>query len=384
MSSGSFAVLAKNTMNSIGGFNKFFAACPGALATWKKIKDRQWEAAPQPVKDQAEVYEETAFKRHLCQHKNLWVDPELGTICSQKELAEYCHFKQDMWRMAHWGGLLPIIGGYALPLYVFWFGNNTWVPSTFNSTPEQVLEWRKSQDLYRYKHAPALLAFERWFAQYHMNISQESGLAFDMLYDKNDVRKDPKLMRKIADGNERVFPFFRCRRKQIRCIAHAMGIPSFPMFAQINLQARIKDYWEIIWNEDLIVIKGNLHQAMSDEELQDYAWRRFMSPYDKELSRDEILRRVEDYHAYLGSSFVSEGRTPNIFITINYVMGYYNDPAYLEGDIAELDSNDFDHLQSWGKDAFLKRLEFENGPLRDQVEAHSIKSLAEREKRLAE
>lgn len=384
MATGSFSVLQKNLFNSVGGVAKFAAAAPGAFATWKKIKDRQWEHGPQHIKDQAEQWEDCQWKRHFCQHKNIWVDPDLGKVVSQKELAAYHHFKVDSWKMAHWGMLLPIMGGYAAIPYLFWFGNNTWVPSGFNATPEQLAKWREDQDLYRYKHAPHSILHNRQYFCTQLKFSETGGAKIDEVYEKNDVRKDPTVVAAVAKGIDEPVPFWRCRRKQLRVMARAMGIPTFPMWFKINIQARIKDYWEIAWNEDYMTIQGQLHKSFTDEELQDYCWRRFLAPYDKNLTREQLTQRLEDYFQVLGKDFIAEGKTPNIWIFTDYCLSYYHDPAYLEGDISELDKNDFDHLQSWGKDAFLKRLEFENGPLRDQVEAHSFKVLEERKKRLEE
>jgi len=69
----------------------------------------------------------------------------------------------------------------------------------------------------------------------------------------------------------------------------------------------------------------------------------------------------------------------NIFQTIGYVFGNYDEPGYLETDFSDLERNDYEHLSYWSKDSFIKRLEFENGPLRDQVEATVQKKLADRD-----
>eukprot|EP00455_Lapot_gusevi_P047661 TRINITY_DN6475_c0_g1_i3.p2 TRINITY_DN6475_c0_g1~~TRINITY_DN6475_c0_g1_i3.p2 ORF type:complete len:187 (-),score=47.75 TRINITY_DN6475_c0_g1_i3:257-817(-) len=168
------------------------------------------------------------------------------------------------------------------------------------------------------------------------------------------------------------------RRKSLRLLCRSMVFPTFPMWSRLCQGTRVRDYWNLAWNEDYIVIRDGLQNTMTDAELYDYAWRRFLAPYDKNLSREEVAKRVADYHTLLGEEFMTSGKAPNLVVLSNYAFGYYNEPSYLEEDIAELDKNDYDHLASWGKDAFLRRLEFENGPLRDQVEAHTQRLLAER------
>lgn len=384
MASGSFAVLSKNLVNSVSGFAKFATASGAALGTYKKIKDRVYLHAPQSVKDQQEVWEESAWSTHICQHKNLWVDKELSTEVSQKELAEFIHYKQDFWRVAHWGLALPLVGGWVLPLYAVWFGNDTWVPSTFNANAEQLTAWRHAQDLVRYKYAANVIHATRWFPEMHVKVQEPQPGMWDDLFEKNDVRRDPKFARGVAAGYDKILPYYTARRKHLMQIARAMGIPTFPSGSKVCLGKRIGDYWDLVWNEDYMVIKQGLVEKFSDEELQDYAWRRFLAPYDKNLTREQVLERVGDYHAFLGPKFVEDGATPNLFVCATWCIGYYNEPAYLEGDISELDGDDFTHMAHIGKDAFMRRLEFENGPLRDQVEAHSFKKIAERQKLINE
>eukprot|EP00744_Colponema_vietnamica_P000099 GILI01000191.1.p1 GENE.GILI01000191.1~~GILI01000191.1.p1 ORF type:complete len:512 (-),score=222.25 GILI01000191.1:142-1677(-) len=198
------------------------------------------------------------------------------------------------------------------------------------------------------------------------------------LWEKNDVRRDPKITRDAAELYDAFFQFHEMRRVSGRLLGRAMGIPTFPLWSKICIGTRIKDYWDLTWNEDYMVISQKSLESLSDEELYDYANRRFLAPYDKELTREQLLERVNDYFTFLGAEFVENGKAPNILITSAYCLGYYNDPAYLVEDIAELEKDDFEHLASWPKDAFLRRLEFENGPLRDQVEAHTVKLLDER------
>lgn len=164
---GSFATLTKNLKTVGPGLVSFVAGGGSAFSTWKKMQDRTWNLAPESVRDNAEVYESTYVKKHHCQDKNMWVDKELCTEVSQKEVAQLMSYKQDMWRVMHGGLSALLFGGYSLPLYALWLGNDTFVPSTFNSTEAELKEWRKAQDLYRYKFASAYLGETRWFYDHH-------------------------------------------------------------------------------------------------------------------------------------------------------------------------------------------------------------------------
>ncbi|ORC84178.1 uncharacterized protein TM35_000481390 [Trypanosoma theileri] len=376
---GSWSILKKNCSNFFPGLAVFARQTQEALDIWLRIYNRQLKYGPADFVEQSETYSPDYHKRFHSQDKNMWVDMELSKEVSQKEVAKLMAYKLDMWRMVHCTGSTLVIGGYALPLALFWLANDTWVPSSFNRTPEELKAWRHAQDLYRYRSVPSYLTDTKWFFDFHAypwNETQER--AWDDLFEKNDVWRDPKVVRPAAEMYDGFIKFELIKRKSLRHLCRSMNIPTFPMLTRLCNGTRVRDYWNLAWSEDYMVITQKLHEKMSDEELYDFAWRRFLAPYDKNLTREEVMKRVEDYFTFLGPEFLEKGKAPNLVILTNYVLGYYNDPAYLEEDIAELDKNDYDHLASWGKDAFLRRLEFENGPLRDQVEAHTQKLLAER------
>ncbi|CBH14967.1 uncharacterized protein TEOVI_000364200 [Trypanosoma equiperdum] len=376
---GSWSVLKKNCSNFFPGLLAFAQQTQEAYGIWLRIYNRQQKYGPTDFVEQSETFSPDYHKRFHSQDKNMWVDKELCTEVSQKEVARLMTYKLDMWRMAHCAGALLATGGYAIPFGLFWLANDTWVPSSFNLTGEELRAWREAQDLYRYRSAPSYLTDTKWHFDFHAypwNETQER--AWDDLFEKNDVRRDPKVVRPAAEMYDGFIKFELIRRKSLRHLCRSMNIPTFPMLARLCNGTRVRDYWNLAWCEDYMVITQRLHESMTDEELYDYAWRRYLAPYDKNLNREQLMERVEDYFEFLGPDFVAHGKAPNLVILTNYVLGYYNDPAYLEGDISELDKNDYDHLASWGKDAFLRRLEFENGPLRDQVEAHTQRLLAER------
>lgn len=376
---GTWAVLKKNCTNLVPGLTAFAKESQQAFNTWKAVYSRGQKYGPAPFVEQSEHYSPDYWKRGHSQDENVWVDMKLSEEVSQPQLAQLIRNKVDFWRMCHVCMAPVVFGGYGLLPAVLWLSSDTWTPSSLSVTAEEKRAWREAQDLYRYRSAPAFITDTKWHFDlncYPFNTAQERG--WDELFEKNDVRRDPKVVRAAAEMYDHFITLILIKRKSLRHLARSMNLPTYPMLTRLCASTRIKDYWNMIWNEDYMVIKDKLHEKMSDDELYEFAWRRFLAPYDKNLTRDQVMTRVEDYFEFLGPKFMEEGKAPNLIILCNYVLGYYNDPAYLTEDISALDGNDFDHMAPLGKDAFLRRLEFENGPLRDQVEAHSQKLLEER------
>ncbi|CCW62924.1 unnamed protein product [Phytomonas sp. EM1] len=376
---GTWNLFKTNYPNISPGLRVFVRQSVDAFKTWRKIYHRGRQYGPTDYVEQAEVYSPDYWKRGISQEKNVWVDMKLSEEVSQKELAQLIRCKLDAWRVAHVCAAPLLIGGYALPLAVLWLSSYTWVPYSFCLTEEEKKEWYEAQDLYRYRSIPSFLADTKWYFDFHaypFNAVHER--AWEELFEKNNVRRDPKVVRPAAEMYEGFIRFDWIRRKSLRHLARSMNLPTFPMLTRMCAMTRIRDYWNLIWNEDYMVITQELHKTMSRDELYEFAWRRFLAPYDKNLSQAQLIERVNDYFEFLGPDFVKEGKTPNLIVLSCYVFGYYNDPAYLVEDISDLEKNDFQYMSGLAKDAFMRRLEFENGPLRDQVEVHTQKLLAER------
>ncbi|CCW70376.1 unnamed protein product [Phytomonas sp. Hart1] len=376
---GSWSLFTKSYGSVIPGFNIFVHQTIDAFKTWRTIYRRGRRYGPEDYVDQAEVYSPDYWKRGVSQEKNVWVDMRLNEEVSREELSRLIRYKLDAWRIAHICAAPFLIGGYALPLALFWLSNYTWMPFSFCQTKETKKIWYEAQDLYRYRSIPSFLADTKWFFDFHaFPFNPVHERAWEELFEKNNVHRDPKVVRLAGDMYDKFIRFDMIRRKSLRHLARSMNFPTFPMLTRMCGMTRIRDYWNLIWNEDYMVISRGLHKTMSHEALYEFAWRRFLAPYDKNLSQEQLMERVEDYFAFLGPDFMKKGQTPNIIILSSYVFGYYNDPAYLVEDISELERNDFEYMSGFAKDAFMRRLEFENGPLRDQVEVHTQKILAER------
>lgn len=386
----SWNIFQKNARNLIPGLQAMVAKRQSAYQTWMKIYNRGKRLGPTDFAEQKEVYTQDYWKRGVCQKTNFWVDRELGSEVTQAEIAELIQYKQDLWKLAHCAAVGAVLGGYALPLACIWLASDTWVPSTFNVTEAEKKAWLEAQDIYRYRSVPSYLTETKWnfdFHAYPFTPAQER--AWDDLFEKNDVHREPKVVRQAAAMYDHYCTFLSIRRKSLRHLARSMNFPTFPMLSRTCGATRVRDYWNLIFNEDYMVMSRIRREAepsltnpldsMSDEKLHDFAWRRFLAPHDKGLTRELLKQRILDYFDFLGEEFLEDGTTPNLIVLTNYVMGYYNDPAFLEEDFASLDEgNDFEYMAHLGKDAFLRRLEFENGPLRDQVEAHTQKLLEQR------
>ena len=381
MSTGSFGQLVKNAKNVVPGFVALASNANSAFTTWRVINNRRWNLAPQDRREDVEVFSTDFQKRSsLDQKRNMWVDKELSSEVSQQQMAKLIQTTIDGWKVGHCVALpLFAVGGYAVPLMSLWLGNDTWMPSTVPQTAEDKKQWLAAQDMYRYKYAPAYLMEIRHSLEHTKVVPTEYEAGWDEVFEKNDVSRKPELCRLGADMYaQQGLRTFNAKRRDHRAMARAFGFASYPMLAQICMASRLRNFWELTWNEDYMVITEKLHEQMSDEELFDYAWRRALAPADKELSREQIMQRVTDYHTFLGPKFVEDGEAPHMMMTAAYCLGNYNDPAFLDQDIAELEKNDYEHMSNWPKDAYMRRLEFENGPLRDQVEAHTQKVLTER------
>ena len=381
----SASVLLKNLKNTAIGCVKFAGATSQAFATQKKIADRRWTHGPQTIKDQAEFIDPLYHKRAFCQDLNMWVDKDLAAEVTQKDLAQLHQYKMDYWRACHFGATIPVLGGYAVVPLMWMLSHDCWTPSQFNQTADETKEYRKAIDANRYKHAPRTVHETRWWLEMCTLIPEHGSDAWETLFEKNDVRRDPKKCAQVGPMYDQFLKWNMFRRQQGRSLAHAMGIPTFPTWAKMCIQHRMMTYWDIAFNEDYQVITKGLVATMNDEELFDYAWRRYLTPVDKNFTREEVEQKVNDYLAFINNDdkLVQEGKVPNLWVVNAYTLGNYVDPAYLEHDIAELDANDYDHIKDIPRDAFLKRMEFENGPLRDQVEAHSQKILEERKAKAA-
>lgn len=381
MSQSSVKTLVKNVKNFIPASIALVTQGSQALGTWRKIYNRAQIHGPEDYVDDIECYPGGYQKRQMGQSKNIWVDPKLNEEVSQKELAQLISYKIDFWRVCAPGWLSFIAGGYALPAVLFQMSNDTHIPRQFAQNAEELAAWRESQDLYRYKHGPQLCNLFKYTLDYHgLAVQPEDEKGWLEIQEKSNFKRDPKISRvatDLLDKDDRHTMVTWWRR---HCCIHgrAMNVPTFPLMSRVCMGVRIRDYWNLVWNEDYMIIKGNLLDGMTDEEVYDFGWRRFLSPYDLKLTRAQNLQRINDYFTFLGPDFIVNGSTPNVNALAMWCFGHYNEPAYLVGDISELDGNDYDNLKDWSACSFLKRLEFENGPLRDQVEAHTQKLIASR------
>lgn len=378
----SWKTFGKNLVNLPMCLVRCFLDGGPAFSTYQKMIERREKYAPQSIIDQVEVFDMLTLRRQVCQYRNLFVDKELSNDVSRKELSHLISYRLDLWRLFNSSLPLLVFGGWGLPFILSWLSTDTFIPRLFNRTPEQLAAWRHAQDLNRYRFAPAVLHDWRFNFEYFLPVPAECTAAWEEINERNDVRRDPVKCAELHELWEATFPMIHIRTRQARLLMRIHSLPLYPLLARRPAGVRLGALYELIWSEDYMVITKQLHKLMTDEELQEYAWMRFLSPYDKHLTRAQVMERVEDYHKFLGPRFVAEAKAPNIFLTLAYCIGYYHDPGYLDADIKELEKNDFEHLADVTKDAFVRRLEFENGPFRDQVEAHTVAKLEEYNKRL--
>ena len=380
---------------NLSAFARNFKALPKALPAMVNnvqqgmIISNKWSMraekhAPVDYTMQFEKFTPHNLQRSTCEVKNLWVDTKWGDDGnSREELAKRWYFLTDRWLAFHTQLLPACFGGWAfLGAQAYCLSNDSWIPSAFKQcAPENKKAYYEGKDLLRYKYTPAFLNQNKFMLEMTFPVPSEK---WEDVHEKNDVRRNPNHARDVAKFYAKIYPLHIQRRIVTKAMLRSMGMcPSFPLLKRVGATTRMRDIFECIFTEDVMVIKQKLVEKMSDEELFDYAWRRWMAPADKNLSRAELVQRVQDYHEFLGPEIL-EGKHPGLIGTYMYLIGYYNDPAFLTEDFSELEKDDFSNLQSWSRDLFMQRLEFENGPLRDQVEAHVAMKKAEREAKLAE
>lgn len=354
------------------------------IATERKVKARADQFAPEDYKMMFEKFTPTSMQRNTCEKKNLFIDTTWADQGNtRQELVNRWYFLTDRWNAFHCQFLPLCTGGYGfLAAQAYVLSNDSWTPSAFRMVDaESKKAWYEGRDLLRYKYTPAFLNENKFKLEMTFPVPSEK---WNDIHEKNDVRRNPEWARDVAKFYAKYYPLHIQKRQLVKGLMRTMGAcPSFPLLKKVGATTRVRDLFECIFTEDVMVMKGKLLDTMSDDELACYAWRRFLAPQDKELTRAQLLERCNDYHTMLGED-VLKGEHPGIIGSYMYMIGYYNDPAFLTEDFSELEKDDFSNLGNWSRDLFMQRLEFENGPLRDQVEAHVVKQKAEQEARLAE
>jgi len=220
---GTWAILKKNCANVVPGVSLFASQSREAFATWQKVYNRTYTNAPTDYRDQAEEYSADYWKKGHSQTKNMWVDKELSEVVSQKELAQLIRYKTDFWRMAHVFAAPLVVGGYAIPMALFWLSNDTWLPSALSTTEEQKREWREAQDLYRYRSIPSYLMETKWNFDFHCYpFTPAEERAWDDLFEKNNVRRDPAVVRNAANMYDHFISFANMKRKSLRHLSRSI------------------------------------------------------------------------------------------------------------------------------------------------------------------
>lgn len=383
MSVANFGAFRRNVGNIAKAYPLITGGFFNGLNLEAKVKARAEKFAPEDYKIGYEKFTPTTFGRQPCEVKNLWVDTKWGDDGNpRQDLVDLWYFRTDRWRAFHWQFLPLAFGGNVwLAAQAYALANDSWLPSAFRSVDaESKKAWYDAQDLLRYKYTPGFLNMNKFLFEWSFPAVAEK---WEDVHEKNDVRRNPEWARDVAKFYAKYYPLHVMKRRVAYGLLRTMGSPSWPMMKKAGACTRFRDIYELTFTEDVMVIKQNLLQGMTDDELFDYCWRRYLTPRDKNLSRQDMLTRANDYHKFLGPEIL-DGKHPGLVGTHMYLIGYYNDPAFLENDISDLDKDDYTHMASWTRDLFQKRLEFENGPLRDQIEAHVVAQKAKQEARLAE
>jgi len=415
MAAGSLGVLQRNLLGFPGGVKTLLSQAPKAFAVQKTIWDRQAKLSPWYFRDGAEVFYLTQ-KSYLDPNLHIWVDRNLHEAVSWEDIHNFVQFKVDVARLAPAVASVGLTAGYGVLSWPFWLGNNSYSPSVFSRTPEDLANWREAQDLQRYRYAHAYLNYLRGHLEGSVgnvpaiwtNVSEEVSAknhkGWEHLFNfKNNTRRDELAIKDLDEFFRTEASFWRYEIYLYRNMLRTMNF-SPALNTTRHMQHRILTFWNDRFNEDWVLKaqKGGA-DGLTDEQLYEYANARLLAPYDAKLSRRQILDRVAQYNV-LTQEVVKSSRffdnppsyfalldkyhdapLPEVVEPVNtillhaFVCGFYNEPGYLEMDAQDIQLNDFP-LQNTTKELFQARLAFENGPLRDQVEVHSQRVIASNKK----
>eukprot|EP01065_Artemidia_motanka_P050162 TRINITY_DN8517_c0_g1_i1.p1 TRINITY_DN8517_c0_g1~~TRINITY_DN8517_c0_g1_i1.p1 ORF type:complete len:409 (+),score=160.56 TRINITY_DN8517_c0_g1_i1:83-1228(+) len=309
---------------------------------------------------------------------------------ARKDFSRYVVAREDMDRMyqpamaALLGGGVPAVVG--LP---FWCGSPHLLPSTFFSGADQQREAgiMRDQEVH-VKFAPACAHQHLATLEYWAAMEPKFNEAFDSIGHGFTAKKDAKAIRRFAQFAGKVegssLPYVRMdvggwfRGTDCYQTCAFLGKPIFGVSARA-MAARFVEHYRDLYQEDKLIQKEGL-STIDDHELYQICSRRNVARWEEGLNR----ARLEDrYSKWATLTEVKEGSDyVPLRVVVAYQTAHYRDPGFLDSTLSELDEDAFPAALSWPNDAFQRRLEFENGPLADQVRAYVAQQEAAEKKLL--
>eukprot|EP01063_Lacrimia_lanifica_P015188 TRINITY_DN22006_c0_g1_i1.p1 TRINITY_DN22006_c0_g1~~TRINITY_DN22006_c0_g1_i1.p1 ORF type:complete len:392 (+),score=168.82 TRINITY_DN22006_c0_g1_i1:45-1220(+) len=297
---------------------------------------------------------------------------------SRKEFTEMCQLQRDLNIMMKPMIYTGMCGGLSLVLLPEWASAAENLPSNFFKTEEEKKAWHLARDQeVHIKHAPLAAHTQSRFLEFFISNEAKYSDVFDSIADGFGANKDPVALKKMGQfiakqhtcslGMVTADVSSWHRGREHMDASNFLGLP-FTFLSAEALSSRVIDHYKMLYQEDALINKEGV-ASLSDYELYEVCNRRLIARFEEELSRATLEARLADWMTFTGKGENDEFRTP-IRLVLCYQASYFRDPGFLEEDLSSLDKDSFPTAWNWAQNSFERRVEFESGPLADQVRAH--------------
>ncbi|KAJ9458980.1 hypothetical protein DIPPA_30843 [Diplonema papillatum] len=334
-----------------------------------------------------EVFAEFQLQYLQDERKGLVVIPDLQM--DRKTFTEMLTYGEDIERMSQPLLMTFLSGGASLFALPFWANATHKLPSTFFSTEDEIRAGGKARDQeVHIKHAPICAHTQGRFIEYFISNDTKFNEAFDSINNGFMAPKNPEAIREMGLHMHKMghgpIPFLTSdisswlRGREMYEVNAFLGKQHF--FVDLKAQAqRFVAFYRNLLQEDALIQKEGL-SSLNDLELYKICNRRLIARWEEDLTRAQLEARLSDW---LTLCTPDNGVFVPIKLLTLYQTAHFKDPGYIDDKLESLDTDAFPTAQSWAADAFERRVEFESGPLSDEVRAHLIR-LKESEAKLAE
>jgi len=308
--------------------------------------------------------------------KKIYVDSDLDI--PRKDFTKFVEHMEDA-DLTGFASMFAFMGGGvpALLASPIWASSVQYLPSTFFGDEKSLREWGtvKDQEVH-IKYAPTTAYLHGKTLEHWAAMDPKYNEAFDSISDGFRGKKDAKAIRKFAQYVGKVGTcsqhlvradvggWFRSNDHQYTSCF--LGLP-YTFYSVKALSGRLVEKYRALYQEDKLIQKEGLN-ALSDFELYRICNRRLVARWEEDLNRQQLEARYGDWATFTevkaGSDYVP------IRAVVLYQTSFFRDPGFLDERIETLDEDVWPEHFSWAKDCFERRIDFEQGALRHQVQAH--------------
>eukprot|EP01060_Flectonema_neradi_P006182 TRINITY_DN1413_c3_g1_i1.p1 TRINITY_DN1413_c3_g1~~TRINITY_DN1413_c3_g1_i1.p1 ORF type:complete len:386 (+),score=80.86 TRINITY_DN1413_c3_g1_i1:146-1303(+) len=317
------------------------------------------------------------------------VIPISGLQIKREDFTHYAETAQDVDRMVAPTAWTLLTGGLPIFALPFWANATHKLPACFfDGSEESYKTWGKIKDQeVAIKHAGVANNTHMRYLEYFISGEPKFNEAFDSIADGFTAAKDPQAIREMGHFIHEMrtcsIPLITAhasswlRGREHMEAAAFLGKPFLFMNVK-TLNGRLVDHYRILFQEDVLIQENGGVESLNDFELYKICNRRHIARWEDELTRDQLIGRLNNWWALTAHE---EGKHVPLRVILMYQTAHFKDPGFLDETLDSLDTDAFPTSMDYAKDAFVRRLEFENGPLEEQVRAH-VKLLQQREEEL--